>query len=167
MKIRPRSPWQILIIILIAVISLELIAHLSAEILWFRELGYLSIFLTRLGWQLALLAGVTALSLVFCWRNLTIAQKLSQAPTELKATDPIFTPTVESRFLPLPDFSQALRPAKTRSLKLSVLLPLVISLNFVIAALVIYYSKVAIADWTIDFTLPDLTPPVPSPFDLS
>jgi hypothetical protein len=27
--------------------------------------------------------------------------------------------------------------------------------------------KVAIADWTIDFTLPDLTPPVPSPFDLS
>ena len=167
MRIRPRSPWQILIIILIAIISLELIAHLSAEILWFRELGYLSIFLTRLGWQLALLAGVTALSLVFCWRNLTIAQKLSQAPTELKAADPIFTPTIESRFLPLPDFSQALRPAKTRSLPLSLLLPLVIGLNLVIAALVIYYSKVAIADWTSDFTLPDLTPPVPSPFNLS
>jgi uncharacterized membrane protein (UPF0182 family) len=48
----------------IAVITLELIAHLSAEILWFRELGYLSIFLTRLGWQLALLVGVTALSLI-------------------------------------------------------------------------------------------------------
>jgi len=151
----------------IAVISLELIAHLSAEILWFRELGYLSIFLTRLGWQLALLVGVTALSLIFCWHNLAIAQKLSQYPTEIKSTDSIFIPTVQSRFLPLPDFSQSLRPAKTPSLKLPVLLPLVIGLNLVIAVMVIYYGKVAIADWTIDFTLPDLTPPVPSPFDLS
>lgn len=167
MMIRLRSPWQILIIILIAGISLELVAQLWAEILWFRELGYLSIFLTRLGWQLTLLSGVTAFSLIFCWRNLAIAQKLSQAPTELKATDPIFTPTIESRFLPLPDFSQALRPAKTPALKLSLLLPLVIGLNVVIAVMVIYYSKVAIADWTSDFTLPDLTPPVPSPFNLS
>ncbi|MEB3122138.1 MAG: UPF0182 family protein [Snowella sp.] len=167
MMIRLRSPWQILIIILIAGISLELVAQLWAEILWFRELGYLSIFLTRLGWQLTLLSGVTAFSLIFCWRNLAIAQKLSQASTELKSTDPIFTPTIESRFLPLPDFSQALRPAKTPALKLSLLLPLVIGLNVVIAVMVIYYSKVAIADWTSDFTLPDLTPPVPSPFNLS
>ena len=167
MIISPRSPWQILIIIVIAVITLELIAHLSAEILWFWELGYLSIFLTRLGWQLALLVGVTALSLIFCWHNLAIAQKLSQYSTELKSTDSIFIPTVQSRFLPLPDFSQSLRPAKTPSLKLPVLLPLVIGLNLVIAVMVIYYGKVAIADWTIDFTLPDLTPPVPSPFDLS
>jgi uncharacterized membrane protein (UPF0182 family) len=167
MMIRLRSPQQILIIILIAGIGFELISHLWAEILWFRELGYLSIFLTRLGWQLALLAGVTALSLGFCWRNLAIAQKLSQTPSSFKFLDPVLTPTVESRFLPLPDFSQALRPAKTRSLKLSVLLPLVICLNLVIAVMVIYYSKVAIADWTVDFTLPDLTPPVPSPFNLS
>jgi uncharacterized protein len=167
MMIRLRSPQQILIIILIAGIGFELISHLWAEILWFRELGYLSIFLTRLGWQLALLAGVTALSLGFCWRNLAIAQKLAQTPSSLKSTDPSLTPAIESRFLPLPDFSQALRPAKTRSLKLSVLLPLVICLNLVIAVMVIYYSKVAIADWTSDFTLPDLTPPVPSPFNLS
>ena len=133
MMIRLRSPWQILIIILIAGISLELVAQLWAEILWFRELGYLSIFLTRLGWQLTLLSGVTAFSLIFCWRNLAIAQKLSQASTELKSTDPIFTPTIESRFLPLPDFSQALRPAKTPALKLSLLLPLVFGLNVVIA----------------------------------
>ena len=167
MMIRPRSPWQILIIILIAVISLELVAHLWAEILWFRELGYLSIFLTRLGWQLALLVGVSLFSLGFCWRNLAIAQKLSQAPNDLKSTAPSFTPIIESRFLPLPDFSQALRPAKTPSLKLPILLPLVIVLNLVIAAMVLYYAKVAIADWTSDFTLPDLTPPVPSPFNLS
>jgi len=59
--------------VLILGIGIELIAHLSAEMLWFGELGYLSTFLTRLGWQSALLVGITILSLGFCWKNLAVA----------------------------------------------------------------------------------------------
>lgn len=162
-----RSHWRIVIIVLIIGISLELIANLSAEILWFQELNYLSIFLTRLGLQSFLLIAITSLSLIFCWRNIAIAQKSSNLSNSVKYNDPIITQTIKSRFLPLPDFSQDLRPARTRPLKLPVLLSLVIVINLLIALIVIHYSKIAIADWTLDFTLSELTLPIPVDFSLS
>ncbi|MEB3311763.1 MAG: UPF0182 family protein [Snowella sp.] len=165
--VRLRSPWRILMILLMVGIGIELIANLSAEILWFRELDYLSIFLTRLSWQSILLAVTTACSLGFCWHHLAIAQRLlTPIPTETPA-EQLVLPGVRSRFLPIPDIPPTIPQSQTRPVNLPILLTLVIGINLVISLMVLYYSKVAIADWTSDFTLPDLTPPVPKPFSLA
>ncbi len=165
--VRLWSSWRILIILLMVGIGIELIAHLSAEISWFQELEYLSIFLTRLGWQSALLVTTTAFSLWFCWHQLAIAQRLLKPSPQTTSTEFLVAQGVKSRFLPLPDFSETVRSPKTRPLNLPILLTLVICLNLLISLIVLYYGKIAIADWTSDFTLPDLIPPVPTPFSLA
>ncbi len=121
----------------------ELVAYLTGEILWFQEVGYLGSFLKRLFWQLGLLAITGGLSLWFLWGNLRLASRL------------------QWQMMP-----GAITP-QSRSLRLPLLLSLVLGFSFSISLLLLHYSQTAIAVWTPNFTLPNVTLPLPSVFDLN
>ncbi|MEB3174934.1 MAG: UPF0182 family protein [Cyanobacteriota bacterium] len=113
--------------------------RLGVELLWFGELDYLSVFLTRLAWQVGVGAGVFAVSLVLLSHCLGRADALSR---EIGAVP------------------------QTRSLKLPWFLALLALFYLLLGALAFYYGQVALEAWTVDFTLPALTPQVPQPFGL-
>ncbi|MGK7943042.1 MAG: UPF0182 family protein [Microcystaceae cyanobacterium] len=149
-----------LIIIVMGWLIFELIAHISIEILWFNSVGYLFTFIKRLSWQLGLWLGITALSFWFLNKNLTLArqwrwQDIPQPPPEKKSY------RLRSRKV----LRQPLSP-QSQPLTLPILLGLVFSFSLLLSILLVYYTQVAINVWTPDFTLPAITPQLPSPFSL-
>ncbi|MGL5032856.1 MAG: UPF0182 family protein, partial [Microcystaceae cyanobacterium] len=141
-------------LILMGIIGLELTANLMAETLWYQELGYLDVFLTRLGWQLGLAITVILVSVNFLWYHFRQAQRLV-CPSP-PATPPSITPPIASRYLPPPVRFSSYQ-SRTTNLNLLVLLGLILILSLGIAALITFSMKTAIAVWTPEFTLPNLT----------
>jgi uncharacterized membrane protein (UPF0182 family) len=72
-------PLRALLVFLIAAFAVVLVTPTLAELLtdwyWFRELGFESVFLTRLTTQLALGLGLAAVAFVFLFVNLRLAQR--------------------------------------------------------------------------------------------
>ncbi len=151
----------------IFLLSLEIIAHIYVESLWFRELNVQSVFWKRVWWQggIALMAG--AISWAFVVRQVRMAQGLAyQDSPSVTNVPPIPIPVaVGSQYLPLPK-PKVHRPVHSRPLLLPVLLPLTIGLQFILIALVMYYVFITIQVWTPDYTLPNITPAVPQPFHI-
>ncbi|MGK7929991.1 MAG: UPF0182 family protein [Microcystaceae cyanobacterium] len=156
----PNKILRGLLIIFIGLLIFELITHISVEILWFNSVGYLFTFIKRLLWQMGLWLGTAALSFWFLHKNLTLSrqwrwQQIPQPQPEKKSH------RLRSRKL----LRQPLSP-QSQSLNLPILLGLVFSVSFLLSILLIYYTQVAIDVWTPDFTLPAITPQLPSPFSL-
>ena len=151
-------------------VTLEIIAHIYVESLWFQELNVQYVFWKRVWWQgaIALLSGT--ISWLFVARQVRLAHGLAykdeQASVVAQTNTPVPIPmAVGSRYLPLPQ--PIVRPnTHSRPLFLPVLLPLIIGLQFILVALVMYYIFVTIQVWTPDYTLPNITPAVPQPFRL-
>jgi hypothetical protein len=157
---------KIIILLFIFFLGAELIAHLAIETLWFQELGYLDIFLTRLGWQLGLALGTTLISGFFLAHHYRQAQSL--AGTTQGLGKPEFTksplPTlIPSRYLPLPPLKAESPLGRAPVLGLPVLLFLILGINLLIAWVIMQTVQGAIAVWTPDFTLPNLTSAVAIP----
>ena len=145
--------------LLAVVLGIELVAHFYIEMLWFQELGYLQVFFTRLRWQFFLATLGTLFSFLCLARHYRRARQQAW-PTVVSQSRP-----TTSRYLPKlppPDLS----PPRTAPLGLAWLLPLIILINLLLAALVIYYGQIAISAWTLDFTLPEIIPAVPKPFQV-
>ncbi len=126
----------------------ELISHLESDILWFTEVGYLSVFWQKLVTQIVLAVVVLGISLTFFWGNLTLANRLKYSsgslenlPSNLKITSKV-----------TPKFSL--------QIKLRSLLPLTIALCLATSLLVWYYSRVLISLYLADFNFVD-HPPLP------
>ncbi len=156
--------WRRVLIFILACFGIELIARLFVEMLWFRELGYLRVYFTRLGWELGIGLTCTVFSLFFLSYNLRQARQFAW-PMTAAPPSPLPRPSLKSRYLPFPEPSDQ-RPAHTHPWRLSTLLPLVMVIHLLIAALVLYYCKTAIEVWTPDFTLPNISPAVPQPFQI-
>ncbi|YAI81722.1 MAG: UPF0182 family protein [cyanobacterium endosymbiont of Rhopalodia sterrenbergii] len=143
-------------------LAFELLSHLVVESLWFHELGYLDSFFKRLLWQFGLFSVTTGFSLGFLLKNLHQAQcyKWHSIP------EPPFIQKGRHRVNGsnhIQKKSQTSSP-ESCSFGLSWLLTLVLLLGTLIGLMLLHYSQVAYDIWTPDLTLPNITPPLPSPF---
>ncbi|QUS60265.1 UPF0182 family protein [Synechocystis sp. PCC 7338] len=170
--VRAMKGWvKVAIVLAIALMGLEIIARIYVENLWFRELNFQSVFWKRLRWQgsITLVAGF--ISWAFIVFQVKVANRLAHEEAQLKSlavTQAASAPVpvaIGSRYLPMP--APPVGPkAHSRPLPLPVLLPLIIALQIILVALVMYYVFITIQVWTPDYTLPNITPAVPQPFRL-
>jgi uncharacterized membrane protein (UPF0182 family) len=134
-------------------LSIETIAHLGAEILWFAEVGYLPMYLLRLATQGWLGFGIFAIATSYLWGNLSLAQRLkSPHPIADKNLSPAtnYSVRVDSELQRIPTV-----------LKLRWLLPVTLSLSLSIGIILVHYLRVAIGRGDIAPNLPNLAPPSP------
>lgn len=137
----PNRYWRSLVIILVLLLIVEIGARLGAEILWFQELGYLPMYLLRLGTQGILGVVVFTLTTVYLLWNLDLAQRLKSPH-------------------PSPDRQQVALYTR-RPLALRWLLPLALSLSLLVVAILVHYGRMAIGQWSIDPNLPTVVPAAP------
>ena len=138
---------------------LELIAHLFAETLWFREVDYLPIFFKRLQTQLGLWLFTSSLSLGFLLSNLFLAQRQKWHSTP----EPVEMPMNLRGYPASPIF---FRPVpQSGVLRLPWLLLIVIGFCLLIGLMLVYYSQITLSVWQLDYNLPKGSQPVPSRFD--
>ncbi|MGK7885234.1 MAG: UPF0182 family protein [Crocosphaera sp.] len=138
---------------------LELVSHVIVEKLWFQEVGYLDIFVKQLLWQLGLWGIISSLSWWFLWGN------LRQAKRHQWHFIPQITTKNKKRRKPLKQTIPQLIP-ESRSFGVFWLIIFIVSLGCLMGFMLLYYSEVAYRVWTPDFTLPNITPPLPTPFFL-
>ena len=145
--------WLLMGIISLILIS-EIGARIGAEILWFQEMGYLSMYSQRLAIQIGLGIGGLAIALFYLFRNLQIAQKLKYA--DLPRDDDDSNVNSRKRSPANNRFNQQSNQQSNNyqvgsyiptSLRLRWLLPLVLGLSLLICLLAIHYGQVAIAQW--------------------
>ncbi|MFW6359189.1 MAG: UPF0182 family protein [Chroococcales cyanobacterium] len=156
--------FRVIVMLLGLWLAFDLVAHLLAEIWWFQEVDYLSVFLNRLKTQLGLGLSVGAISAAFLLGNLRLAYsfRYPNSPEQgLVKQKPSSTGILRES-----PISQTVSRPQSRSLRLLLLLPIVIGLTILIGAMVVYYTQEAVEFWRPDFNLPNVTPPLPSPFEL-
>ncbi|MDJ0659486.1 MAG: UPF0182 family protein [Crocosphaera sp.] len=135
----------------------ELVSHVIAEGLWFQEVGYVNIFFKQLLWQVGLWGFISGLSWWFLWGN------LRQAKRHQWHFIPQVPPRNEKRRKQRKKRIPQLIP-ESRSFGLFWLIMIIVGLGGLMGFMLLYYSEVAYHVWTPDFTLPNITPPLPTPF---
>lgn len=134
----------------------DLLAHLVGEILWFDEVGYLSVFLLRLQTQLGLWLVGSSLSATFLLSNLFVANRLKSPPPK-------------SDLLSLRDYREwgmgkEENEFSTPRLRLRSLLLILCCLSFLVAMILLKCGEIAFSLWQGNFS-PDIAPLLPPPFD--
>src|SRR6476620_3630662 len=81
-----RRIYQIILLIAGLWLVVEFASRISAEILWFQEVGYLQVFLLKLKTQGLLGAIAIAVSSVFLLGNLALARRLQHPAEEMKSS---------------------------------------------------------------------------------
>lgn len=181
--------FKIIVIILALCLAFELLARAIVEIIWFQEVNYLYTLLQRWQSEFFLCFFTTTISSLYLFGNLRIANRFkwpnlaAEKSNSFVVTNPtvfsskaeenalrsrlraIFAeePTEPKSEINFKSGSSALIP-QSPSIKLSILLPIVLSFYLLIALMVIYYSKVALEVWQPDWNLPKITPSIPSAF---
>lgn len=130
-----------LILLLGAWICFDVICHLGAEILWYREVGYLTVFWTRLLTQGFLWIGVLAIALGYSLGNLHLAQRW-------RYRQPVKPTPVTSQLLPR--YSWKLPPTDTISptpVTFYWLIPAIFSLGVLVGLILLHYGQIAVNYW--------------------
>jgi uncharacterized protein len=133
-----------LILLLLGVwLVFDLVSRLTAEILWFREVGYLEVFWLRLSTKLWLWVGIFFCTTSFLLLNLIIAQRFKYGEREekLKGKD------VKGK-------EKRLISNTSSQLKLRVLLPAVIVLSGIASLVIVDYSQEVLRIWQPNLELP-------------
>ncbi|MGA7932634.1 MAG: UPF0182 family protein, partial [Kovacikia sp.] len=143
--------FQFLTVLLGMGLLLDLGARLGAEILWFQEVHYLSVFLLKFQVRLVLLGGVGAFTGAYLLVNLVFAQRLrySDIPPEIGGSKTIGRGQRASRLsgrVSLSQVSAAFMPV-TSGLRMRSLLPLTLGLSLLVGLLLIYYGQLAYHTW--------------------
>ena len=158
-KIFNSSLTKFLTFLLAIGLIFELVSHIVIEGLWFQEVGYLDIFFRQLSLQLGLWAVISGFSAWFLWGNLRQAKRHQWN----------FIPSVpikgKKRRKPRKKQSNQLLP-ESRPFGLFWLILFITIGGGLIGFMLLYYSELAYRVWTPDFTLPNITPPLPTPFFL-
>jgi uncharacterized protein len=142
--------FPLLTLFLAVGLLLDLVCRLGAEILWFQEVAYFSVFLLKLQVRLVLLAGVTGFTAVYLLGNLVLAQRWKYHPTETsysaapgqQSLPPHKSPPKRERLRPSP-----LPIPSAARLRLRSLLPLTLGLGLLIGLLLLYYGQLAVQYW--------------------
>ncbi|GFE70936.1 UPF0182 family protein [Chroococcus sp. FPU101] len=152
--------YQILLIVLGTILTLGLLSKFIAEILWFEEVNYLSVFLKKLFWQLLLGLSVGLFSLWFLLSNLQSAQEWKWNVVPQPNTEPSFL------------------ERKSQPVGKSAMIPQILELRFlwfliVVGAISIWlgltilgYFQIIRRAWTPDFYLPNIRASQSTPFTL-
>lgn len=137
-----------LIVLLFIGILTVIVSRFGVNILWFQELGYSQTFWIRFETKLFLGLFSFLISLLFLWGNLALAnhQKKQQRNFLILGKNKLYPQSPE--------------------LKLRTLLPLIVSFCLIISLSLIYYTQVTNKTWELNVGLPNLKPPVPSPFEI-
>jgi uncharacterized protein len=128
-----------LILLLLGVwLIFDLVSRLIAEILWFREVGYLQVFLLRLSTKIALWIGIFFCTASFLLVNLIIAKrfKYGERGEEVK------------------NKGEKLIANGSSKLKLRFLFPAVIVLSGIASLVLVYYSQEVLSIWQPNLELP-------------
>ena len=130
---------------------LDLACRLGAELLWFQEVAYLSVFLLKFQVQLVLLVVVTGFSAVYLLGNLVLAQRLQKTPTPMgcdgdKPRSDAYRPSLFSPYVLRSRAALSSFPPSA-ALELRSLLPLVLGLSLLVGLLLLYYSQLTIHYW--------------------
>jgi uncharacterized protein len=128
-----------LILLLLGVwLIFDLVSHLTAEILWFREVGYLQVLLLRLSTKLWLWLGILFCTASFLLFNLIIAKrfKYGKIAEEVK------------------NKGEKLISNTPSQLKLRFLFPAVIILSGIASLVIVYYSQEVLRIWQPNLELP-------------
>jgi uncharacterized membrane protein (UPF0182 family) len=132
-----KKPYSQLILLLLGVFLLfDLMSHLTAEISWFNEVGYLQVFWLRLNtklwlWTIAFLSAVA-----FLLANLTVAKRLKYGERE----------NGKGEGGNISGFA-SLNIIVSTGLKLRFLLPVVVILSVLAELIVIYLGQEAVKIW--------------------
>ncbi len=146
-----RNQYLLIPIVLFGLwLTIEIIAHLGAEILWFAEVGYLPMYLLRLSSQGLLGMGVFIITAAYLLGNLALAQRLAspdriEIDRQQSPQNPIGIDLNPQRGLPV--------------LQLQWLLPLTLSLGLLVGIILTHYLQAVRSQWGIDPNLPDISPP--------
>ncbi|MEH2282285.1 MAG: UPF0182 family protein [Nostoc sp.] len=142
--------FRLLIVFLGLWLLLDLGSRLGAEIFWFREVGYLQVFLLRLltrGVLWVVVAGITAAYLLL---NLALAQRFLKHPQSLKIDNAQqsseFTNFLSPNY-PRRNETRILAPQPFQTLRLRWLLPLTLVLSLLIGLMLAHYGQIALFYW--------------------
>jgi uncharacterized membrane protein (UPF0182 family) len=159
--IPPKSRRNYLLVpigLILSWLTIELVARVGGEMLWFEEVGYLPMYLLRLKAQGLLGIGVFALTVVYLLGNLALAQRLKSPYPE---------PQIDRQLVPQNWLGIDLPSQRSSGvLRLRWLLLLTLSLSLLIGLILVHYLRVAMSQEGIDPNLPDITPPAPRLFRL-
>ena len=157
----------------------EAAARLFAEVLWFQEVDYLSIFLIRRQSQLVLWLLATCISGTFLGGNLWLADRwqwrwLPKSAWHDRGTP--YTPSQKQLVLEelkplawgkkLPIQPEQNRQTYSPRLKLPLLLVAAITFAVAIACIILNYSSVALAVWQTSYRLPQIASTLKPPLDI-
>ncbi len=150
---------KLLIGIFTFILITALIAFGGGEVLWFEEIDYLSILLTRWQTQIVWFLFPFSLSILFLFGNLHLSEILLRNEIKEKIPD-------------LPEFRKLLASPRhsiyqSPPILLPLLLPISLSLCLLVAVIVFYYGQALLDIWQAEFLLPKLTSLLPSAFDIT
>ncbi|MGM0456283.1 MAG: UPF0182 family protein, partial [Cyanobacteriota bacterium] len=152
--------FQSLVILAGVVFSLDLLAQLQGEVLWFTSVGYFSVLLTRLQTQGVIWLIVAGVSLLVCWGNLSLAERLKHPA---KPRDYLsLQPTLDQKISPQtfrddkPNLSR--KGQQTPAISLGIVLLIGVSLGAFLGLLILYYSRLIQERWQPDWTVPSISP---------
>lgn len=161
--------WRLAIVLLAVWLAFELVTNPIAKILWFQEINYLSTFIKRFVSQLGLSVFTSTISFGFLLINLRLARRFqwhSIPESQNKSRKKIVSQSLEyPDYIPSNDRQEYL--PQTPVLRLSLLFPLALGFSLLLGLMLLYYTKVTLQLWHPDYTLPNIVPPLPSPFQLS
>lgn len=147
--------FQLLMILLGLAILLDIASRFGAEILWFQEVGYLSIFLLKFQVRLILWGVITGVTGTYLVANLLLAERFkyphrpddpgrSEDPRVFKHRPRLSEQIGSARVVEYPTIAE---PGSTRSLRLRWLLPLTLGLSLLAGLLLMGYGQLAFRYW--------------------
>ncbi|MEM7595765.1 MAG: UPF0182 family protein, partial [Cyanobacteria bacterium P01_A01_bin.83] len=164
----------------------EFSSRLFAEILWFKEVDYLAVFLTRLFSQYGLWLVVTLISGLFMGVNLWLAHRWQWQWSEKGKWYKVGVPVApDFKRLPAQDISSKItkrveqKPLSTRKylnrqnyaqysprLKLPLLLLAAIAISVGITCILLIYTSVVLSVWQTSYQLPQIVTTFKPPLDV-
>lgn len=137
------------------VLLLDLGTRLGAEILWFQEVHYLTVFLLKCQVRLILFGVVAGGTAVYLLGNLALSQRWRYTESLIEVRQPlgvsgnrqnVRSPT-RATLSRSPSATIASPILSTPALKLRSLLPLTLGLSLLLAASLVYYGHLALDYW--------------------
>ncbi|MBF2057872.1 MAG: UPF0182 family protein [Cyanobacterium sp. T60_A2020_053] len=141
--------YTILIVLLFTWLILLGLSYFGAETLWFKELNYFEVFLTRFNTKIILGLGTFLSSILFIFSNLIYAEKS-------KNLQKLYYENGNKKYIP-----------QSSPVKIRVLLFCVILFSFLISVSLIFYTETVNGAWQVSINLPNLSTSVESPFKLN
>ena len=156
-------------------LAFEFASRLFAEILWFREVDYLTVFLVRRVSQYGLWFFVTLISGLFIGGNLWLADRWQwrQLPKDRHDTLPVVSPQKQlfgrvvdptQNRLPIRGYSD--KKNHSPRLKLPLLLFAAIAVSIGITYILINCADIALSVWQTSYRLPQITSTLRPPLDV-